>query len=479
MNGIRYYQGGIGNSNNTFDAGNTFTHNCQTNDNDIFNNTINPFVYFYSNGSQLNPICYSWNISPSYTNNLNTCASKIGFQNSTGILDHFQKSLLLSKFAIINSQYLALAMMYNNVIDNGNTESLLQSISASLPTNIGELQDLMIYNSPNLSDLVVQDLIKECTILQNSDLLSIIASNPDVAHNEELLQMLKNKINPMDEWMIEFLREAGTFETNRTLLEQEFSQKQFEREDIIWELVRNILSDSISDSINHTELREWLEMIGSPRAKYMIAEDLVSIGDYNAAINLLNEIQEKDLDRYEISELQGMKDWLGLQIILNNDGRSIYEMTYAELNSIRPLAENEKMNGLAGTFALNVINHFEPESHLNVNTYPDINNREVLKFHTKRTLKKQIINTNNSSCDFLIYPNPANKNISIELNESNNGGCLKIYNQEGQMVIKHDISNQKKLNLNVSDLDNGNYILQLMDRKGEIINTEKLVIINE
>jgi hypothetical protein len=90
----------------------------------------------------------------------------------------------------------------------------------------------MLSNSPNLSDRVVQDLVKESTILQNSDLLSIIAANPDVAHNEELLSMLQEKTNPLDEWMIEFLREAGTYETNRTLLEQTFAQKQYDREEI-------------------------------------------------------------------------------------------------------------------------------------------------------------------------------------------------------------------------------------------------------
>lgn len=482
MNGIRYYQGGSGNSTNPKAAGNLFTHYCSTPESDFFNGTTNPLVYFHINTAPETPLCYSWNITLSSNNvSQNTCPTKFGWNNGGGILTASQKSMLLADYAVKNSQYLAVALMYNNIIDNGNTQSLLQSISTSLPANAADLKDLMLSNSPNLSDRVVQDLVRENTILQNSDLLSIIAANPDVAHNEELLRMLRDKTNPMDEWMIEFLREAGTFETNRTLLEQTFAQKQYEREEIAWQMVRHLLSDTIADSLNHAELHEWLTIIGSPRAKYMIADDYASMGKFNEASEVLNNILERNLDRYEIAELNGIKEWLALQSTLYNEGRNVYELTPAELNSIKPFAENERMYGLAGTFAANLLNHYEPESYVLPNIYPanmngartSNNDTQVKK---KRTLKKLAAHTSAAKPDLSVYPNPAGNQVTIDLNNAANAAQVSVYSLKGDLILMQSLAGEKLVKLNTGSLANGSYTLQLTDNKGNIIKSEKLIV---
>ncbi len=481
MNGIRYYQGGSGNSLNPSAAGNLFTHYCPTAESDFFNATNNPIVYFHSNTAVESPLCYSGLVTPSSNTTVvtNACITKFGPHQMGGILTSSQKSLLLADYAVKNSQYLAVALLYNNIIDNGNTQNLLQSISTSLPTNATDLKNLMISNSPNLSDRVVQDLVKESTILQNSDLLSIIAANPDVAHNEELLSMLQEKTNPMDEWMIEFLREAGTYETNRTLLEQTFAQKQYDREEIAWEMVRHLLSDTITDSINHTELHQWLNIIGSPRAKYMIADDYASMGEFSAASAVLNNINERNLDRYEIMELQGIKSWLLLQNTLFNEGRNIYELSSAELESIRPYAENERMYGLAGTFAANVLNHYERESYVLPTIYPENNrssNNNDAQTKKKRTLKKLVQNVLVSKSDLTVYPNPVNNQLSIDLTNVEQASILSIYSLKGDLILTQSVQNDKLIKLNTSGLANGSYTLEVIDYKGNSIKSEKIIV---
>jgi hypothetical protein len=478
MNGIRLYQGGVGSSQNPKSAANSFTHYCPSAESDIYNNTINPIIYFHDNSAIQIPSCYSWNVTPA-NGTYNSCPTKFGPHQMGGILTTSQKSLLLADFAIKNSQYLAVALLYNNIIDNGNTQSLLQSISTSLPTNAADLRDLMINNSPNLSDRVVQDLVKESRILQNSDLISIIAANPDIAHNEELLRMLQEKTNPMDNWMIDFLREAGTYETNRTLLEQTFADKQYHRDDIAWEMVRHLLSDTITDSINHTELHQWLNIIGSPRAKYMIADDFASMGEFSAASEVLNNINERNLDRYEIMELQGIKNWLSLQNILFNEGRNIYELTSAELESIRPYAENERMYGLAGTFAANVLNHYEPESYVLPTIYPE-NNRSSsnndAQTKKKRTLKKLVQNVLVSKSDLTVYPNPVNNQLSIDLTNVERASILSIYSLKGDLILTQSVQNDKLIKLNTNGLANGSYTLEIRDNKGNSIKSEKIIV---
>lgn len=476
MNGIRYYQGGTGNSQNPYSAGNLFTQYCPTSESDIYNNTTNAIVYYHGSNVSEIPSCYSWNVTNSGTTS-NSCPTKFGPHQIGGLLSSSQKNVLLADFAIKNSQYLAAALLYNNIIDNGNTQSLLNSISTSFPTDATDLKSLMISNSPNLSDIVVQDLIKESTILQNSDLLSIIAANPDIAHNEELLSMLKEKTNPMDEWMIEFLRESGTYETNRTLLEQTFAQKQYERDEIAWEMVRHILSDTIIDSLNHAELHQWLNIIGSPRAKYMIADDFASMGEFSSASEVLNNINERNLDRYEIMELQGIKSWLELQNTLFNEGRNIYELTSAELELIRPYAENERMFGLAGTFAANVLNHYEPESYVLPTIYPE-SNKSVSNNETKpkRTLKKLGVNDLHTKSELPVYPNPVNNQLNIDLTHVEEAISLSVYSLKGDLILTQSVQNDKLVKLNTSVLANGSYTLEVKDDKGNTLKSEKLIV---
>lgn len=481
MNGIRYYQGGTGSNTNSNSAGNLFTNYCPTIESDIYNITPNPIEYFYANNAAEMPQCYSLNVSAQQTTIQNQCLTSIINQNGSSILTPNQKNLLLADFVIKNSQFLAVAIIHNNIIDDGNTQNLLQTISTTLPTDFLSLRNLMLNNSPNLSELVIQNLVSESTILQNSDLLSIIAANPDVARNEELLRMLRDKTNPMDEWMIEFLREAGTYETNRKLLEQTYAQKQFEREEIAWKMVRHLLSDTITDTLNHTELHQWLNIIGSPRAKYMIADDYASIGKFNDAFTVLNMMQERYLDRYEKMELLGMKAWLSLQITLNSDGRNIFELTTAELESIKPFAENERIYGLAGTFAANVLNHYKPKSYLLPNIYPT-NTNNIRTSNTgnpnnkRRTIKKLVNNKTNVKSEIGIYPNPVNNFVNIDLNNSPMVYKVNIYSLKGDMVLSQVIVGEKLVKLNVANLSNGTYNLELFDNKGNIIESEKLIV---
>jgi hypothetical protein len=244
-------------------------------------------------------------------------------------------------------------------------------------------------------------------------------------------------------------------------------------------MVRHLLSDTITDSINHTELHQWLNMIGSPRAKYMIADDFASMGEFSAASEVLNNINERNLDRYEIMELQGIKSWLSLQNTLFNEGRNIYELSSVELESIRPYAENERVYGLAGTFAANVLNHYEPESYILPTIYPENNrsaNTNDAQTKKKRNLKKLVENVFVSKSDLTVYPNPVNNQLSIDLTNVEQASILSIYSLKGDLILTQSVQNDKLIKLNTSGLANGSYTLEVIDNKGNSIKSEKIIV---
>ena len=512
--GIRQYQGGLGNLTNVRAAGNEFVGSCSTyqvynyvtlqydtyyssnSDIHLSNNSVNAFTYFYepSITNQV-PTCYflpntivgtTPYISPISTTNINNCPSNFSGGGGGGILNANQKQQLLANYTIHNSQYLAALIVYNSIIDNGNTQSLLQSINTTMPSNANDLKAMMLSNSPNLSDEVIKKLSGDNTILTNADLLTIIASNPDVAHNEELLKMLKEKANPMDDWMIELLRDAGEYETDRTLVEQIFAEAQYQRENDAWTMVRDLLTDTISDTLNHAELHSWLTIIGTPSAKYMIAEDLYAMGNFQGTMDILNNMVEKELDRYEVIELNGLKMWYELIRNVELSDRNLQSLKEDELNTLRSIAGDSKNRnyGIAAVMAANVINDYKADEYPPITVYPDDNATGRRSTHATatnkvRTHKKYVKNTEgsvNESSLTKIYPIPADNTLQLDISKTNNAVLLLIFDATGKQVLNLPIVGKQNVSIDTHAFNNGSYTYQLINDKQSIVSKGKLVI---
>ena len=474
LSGIRYYQGGNGTSSNPQAAGNEFTPQAVN----IYNNTLNPIVYFYDPASSSQePFNFSFNVSKS-PGSPNQCPSTIG-SGDGGLLSSSEYNQLLANYAIHNSQFLATAIFYNNIIDGGSTQNLLQSITNNSNLSVNDIRNLLLSNSPNVSEEVLREAAVSNTLLSNTDLLVIIAANPDVAHSEELLYMLQNKANPMDEWMIEFLREAGTYETNRTLLEQTFAQKQAERDADAWGVVRHLLSDTLNDILNHAELRSWLAAIGSPRAKYMIADDYASQNNYDAAINLVQQMSDKELDRYELTERNGMLQWYSLLKQLYLEGKSIGEVQQ-DLQNLAPLANNQRESGMAGIIAANVLNKYSEGTYQTEIVYPENSTARVANATPKkqRTLKRYKQNTQLVKNETItLSPNPVRDIATIDLTNLVSANEIRIFDSKGVFVLTQKATSTF-MKLDLSSFANGFYSCSIIDSNGTTIKIIKLELLH-
>jgi hypothetical protein len=81
------------------------------------------------------------------------------------------------------------------------------------------------------------------------------------------------------------------------------------------------------------------------------------------------------------------------------------------------------------------------------------------------------INGSIQNNELLIYPNPANEKVIIELGNLS-GEYLKIMNAIGQIVYAAEIKNTK-IEIDLSDFANGIYTLQVQTAKGIVL--KKLV----
>ena len=75
----------------------------------------------------------------------------------------------------------------------------------------------------------------------------------------------------------------------------------------------------------------------------------------------------------------------------------------------------------------------------------------------------------------LIYPNPASENVQILIPETSGGICtIKIYNTMGMLVYFEPIYTTGSFELDLSDLPNGLYIIQLL-QDDQVIGSSKLI----
>jgi len=81
-----------------------------------------------------------------------------------------------------------------------------------------------------------------------------------------------------------------------------------------------------------------------------------------------------------------------------------------------------------------------------------------------------IPNVLNGNISFSIYPNPANDDLHISLNEAVKDGSVIIYNSVGMAVLRSRLSpGQTKLTIPVQSLTPGLYFANLQSEKGQVI----------
>lgn len=489
MAGIRELQNGyiqlgsfvVQSGNSAKDAGNLFSPNCTTSSNiDFENDVINSIVYFYTQSPPKIPVCYSAGTITiqQYFGNPTSCQTKFPVSGTFPDQDPNPNpddpdgrrpiNDILIDFTIANSQFLATAILFNSVIDNGDPQSLLQYIYPNSNISSADIRLGLLNISPNISRETMALLIEENTIITNDDLLQIIAANPDVARDEELLRMLVEKANPMDIWMIEFLRNIGTYTTERTALEWLFSNQTALRHSLAWEMVSALID---SDTATYTQIYSWLDIIGTPRAIYLKVDDMASRGQFSEASMILSSLNVEKLSRWEKIEHSRMIDWVELKEVLFISGRTVNELDSTELEMLRNIADDAVRSGLVGVYAKNILNLYEPEMHEFDLVLPNPNR----SMQREKRILKPLPLVNDLSME--AFPNPAENRVTLEFNERVGSGVIMFYNTNGEKVLTLDVENTIYVNVDVSKLPQGIYIAVLTTKEGEKLAETKISVI--
>ncbi len=464
---IRKIQTGTGNNNTS--ASNTFS-----------DNTINPVISWNHTTGGNDPVNYLNNTAAPLEDILQTTwvnvlpilsppTSCTPFYFNVARLDSSDyKNLtdaellvLKTQFASFDSAFTVFNTLYVQLLDGGNTESLVEEISnATIAEQLTTRADFL-----SISPYVTQEALRELGIQQivsSAIYLEILLANPSSTNSETFISFLENELpNPLPAYMIDLVRVSWTTnQTPRFALEKNLSYTHNNLTMLKNHIVNTfLLSDSLrSDDSAFT----WFQKVPSLRNSYKIIEYLMYHGETSTADSLLDSLAvtykmsaRDSIERAAFINLYNFKKALladSLEIDQLDSTRK------ATLIAIADAADYTFPRTMARSALCFFYHICYPDT---VRALPSSNGNKTIP------IKKQTEKTR----EITVYPNPAKEYVVCYYNlvsKSNEAEMFLVSDVTGKQVYKAVLKGAHGQHIwDTRNVGNGNYIYTVITSSGE------------
>lgn len=452
-------------------SGNTFTQNMLLEE-DYLNLSENEVYYFYGDNDGAfptrTPIEVSDNVDiTEYTTTYNECFSKLpdypgGLGNG---MSNAQQSSLTNQFWLASQQLQQKITILHSLIDGGNTSSLLNQIANVTQSNVDQLHAQLQSYSPYLSEAVIDAVLQiPAQLFKNHWKRDLILANIEVAYTNGFISSL-NLPNHMVVTIQNAVDDHQT--TNLTTLQQEIS--------ILHKIEANsadlLLGDYKMDSIvlELDSIHSLMSNRFDPLKDLREIDFYLHQNDWNKAMNLTNNLSGT-VSAYpahlqnEVSTFVDLK--LNLNQILSVPGM-IADLSPQQLGILRYLADNG--DGIARAQAENILCFFYGECgdhSLNVELA-----EQGIMLDDNASIDKLIDEIN-----FLLYPNPANEQVLLMINEFDETQTyyLELTRIDGAVIYERQVL-ESSTKIDLSDLKKGIYVIALT-LNGQSKTAAKLIV---
>ena len=347
--GIRVFQG---DPNFPTGAGNEFSYNSVS-EGSIFN-ASGSFInyYFHASGSPFEPQNYNptWVASIGPTPISPACTSSFGSGRehplSAGMIQE-----LRDEYDENESAYLNVLYNYKQLIDDGNTNALLEEMEISWSQDAWTLRDELLERSPYLSEEVLRETAVT-GVLPNAMLLEVCLANPDATKNDAFIGFLQTEIpNPMPAYMTDLIMATWEGVTPRTILEgslASYGEKMASDGDL---LLTDLL---LAEPTSYEDIQYWLDRIQTLSAKYALTESYFQQNELSLALEVLNSIPENfNLKDAELAQYDRYVEYYNFRDGILNQGRTFMQLETDEIDRLIEFANRE--NDLPGIMAQNLL----------------------------------------------------------------------------------------------------------------------------
>jgi hypothetical protein len=394
----------------------------------------------------------------------NQCSDNDGIHDERLVLTSEEQQDLETEFAVAYNDYQSVESIYNDLKDGGSTEGTSLSIASAQPGGTWELRDNLLGKSPYLSREILEEAANKTDVLPNSVLLDILAANPDELKQEDFIQYLENKEEPLPNYMIDILRELSTGATYKTVLVNQMALYKRKQIQAANRIIKSLINE---EEQNYTAIKNWLANKTTQLADMQIAGILMNEGNFadaTAILNLIPEtynLQDDALNHYLIN-----KNYMLMEINLKQNNRSYMDLTDDEIAQLEIWADGEE--GMARSSSRIILENF-----YGYDNYCDC----VDRGGNKSANANEAFKENQSPLSIEANPNPATHYVEFtyQLSDIDKEGIIMITDMNGKQIQSFTLKYSKGIQAwDTRKVPAGSYVYTLKTKYFE--KSAKLII---
>ena len=455
-------------------ARNTFS----TNGYHFYNSGDHRITYYYYNVAGFEdekPLSYNEDkVQIDSTNLTDDCPSNFGngVDPVSFVLTPAEKYQREQDYYEAYTAYNGLKAVYDSRIDGGNTNNMLYDIASATPSDMWALRTQLLGASPYLSREVLTDASDRDDVFTESVLFEILLSNPDELKKDSLMYHLRNKTNPLPQYMMNILDQVANGTTARTVMQNRMAAYRGEYTRAAGDIIRSLVNDTVLDI---SELRGWLANMKDIYADRDIIATYVDEGDFTNALTLANMLPSLyGLTGNDLVEHNDYVELLELYRDLYNDDRNIMQLDSAERVQVERIAFQgsgyPQAMAQAVLYGTNWESYAENPFDCPTLTLPQGGQRGGHTF-TQEDLGRAL------GLNVSVKPNPATTWTAVDytLPAKLSKATMTVSNALGVTVMSTELNgNQGQKVLDLRGLADGVYLYTI--KCGEYVQTGKLVI---
>lgn len=403
---------------------------------------------------------YSSNISNTNPTLCNTNVIPIDIQteeNNCGIIgDRTTREDWYTYKEALESQYVLLLYNYNNLLDGGQKDVLLDKLSDGWDGDVWALREEYLKASPYLSVEVLKEMVQS-EKLPLAVCTEILLSNPEATQKDEFKEFIYNEQTYLTPLAVSLIEESWENKTFRASVESNLSDKFTELENASRSIIDIILNDTTGININ--EYRGILSEMRSTTSKFELADSYIGKQEYSSARNVLINLQENENYAEEINDY----------LQYTNEVEKVENPYLLSQEVLSDLAEH---NTIVGRKAKSML-YFKG---INTDYHPIVLNMEDDPEEKSVRIKGSLSDL--ASIAITISPNPAKDYISLTYDlPTKQIYTLKIYDNKGIELFAKTLNGNKGMQtIDLKNFSSGLYYYNVTNNKG-IIKSDKLIIV--
>lgn len=453
-------------------ARNTFSNNGYH----FFNDGDHRITYYYYDATGFEdeqPLRYNASkVQIHSTTQTDGCPSSFGVDPVSHVLTPAERQQREQEYYDAYTAYNSLKSVYDSHIDGGSTDGMMNDIASATSSDMWTLRARLLGASPYLTSPVLTATSDRDDVFTESVLFEILLSNPDELKKDSLMDHLRNKANPLPQYMMDILDQVANGSSARTVMQNRLSAYRGTYTRAAGDIVRSLVNDT---AVDLTELRGWLSNMGDIHADRDIIATYVDEGDFTSALSLANMLSTLyGLVGNDLTEHDDYVELLELYRDLYADGRNTMQFDSTERAQVERIAVQSsgypQAMAQAILYGTNWESYAENPFDCPTLTLPQGGQRGGYAF-TQEDLGRAL------GLNVSVKPNPATTWAAVDysLPAKLSKATITVSNALGVTVMSTELNgNQGQKVLDLRGLADGVYLYTI--RSGEYVQTGKLVI---